>query len=72
MWATPQHEGDSLGPQGIGRGLGHVCWVELSNTDLNLSLICSAAVSTHLCAGCPAAHTLDAETRWVGTGVGGV
>lgn len=69
----PSMEVIPWGPRGLGGGLGQVCWVELSNTDLILSLICSTAVSKHLLyAGCPAAHTLDAETRWVGTGVGGV
>ena len=60
-----------MGPWELGGGLGQVCWLELSNTDLILLLIHSTAVSKHLLyARCPAAHTLDVETGWVGTGSG--
>ena len=68
----PRVEVIPLGPWELGGGLGQVCWLELSNTDLILLLIHSTAVSKHLLyARCPAAHTLDVETGWVGIGSGG-
>lgn len=68
----PSMEVIPWGPRESGGGLGQVCWLELSNTDLILSLIHSTAVSKHLLyARCPAAPTLDVETGWLGTGGGG-